>query len=93
MEERNYYLGFALASGIGRKRFASLLKTFKIAKKAWEASESELRIVQLLENEGLSFDEIVRRSKLNSAIVASLIFMSEIKGIIQRLEGFFQLTP
>lgn len=43
MSERDYYLGFALTSGIGPKRFASLLKTFKTAKKAWEASTSELK--------------------------------------------------
>jgi predicted transcriptional regulator len=49
--------------------------------------------VQLLENEGLSFDEIVRLSKLNSSVIASLISMLEIKGIIARSDGFFQLTP
>jgi DNA processing protein len=43
MEERNYYLGFSLVSGIGPKRFISLLKTFETAKRAWEASESELK--------------------------------------------------
>ena len=43
MKERNYYLGFALVSGIGPKRFAQLLKTFKTAKKTWNASEDELR--------------------------------------------------
>lgn len=55
-------------------------------------SKDELKIVQLLENEGLSFDEIVRRSKLDSAAVASLISMLEIKGILTRSESFFQLT-
>ena len=119
MTEREYYLGFALISGIGPKRLNSLLKTFKTAKNAWEASElelksaglgnvftqqfinfrkefnstsDELKIVQLLENEGLSFDEIVRLSKLNSSVIASLISMLEIKGIIARSDGFFQLT-
>jgi DNA processing protein len=43
MEERNYYLGFSLTSGIGPKRFSSLLKTFKSAKKAWIASKVELK--------------------------------------------------
>jgi DNA-binding IclR family transcriptional regulator len=49
--------------------------------------------VQLLENEGLSFDEIVRRSKLDSSQVASLISMLEIKGVLFRSESLFQLTP
>jgi DNA processing protein len=47
MEERDYYLGFSLVSGIGPKRFLSLLKTFKTAKIAWEASESELKTAGL----------------------------------------------
>ena len=55
-------------------------------------SKNELKIVQLLENEGLSFDEIVRRSKLNSAVVASLISMLEIKGIIKSDSGSFSIS-
>jgi DNA processing protein len=55
-------------------------------------SEEELKIVQLLENEGLSFDEIVRDSKLDSAAIGSLLSMMEIKGIIQCSEGFFKLA-
>jgi DNA processing protein len=55
-------------------------------------SKDELKIVQLLENEGLSFDEIVRRSELNSSIVASLISILEIKGVLARSGGIFQLT-
>jgi DNA processing protein len=54
-------------------------------------SKDELKIVRLLENERLSFDEIVRRSKLDSSVVASLISMLEIKGIIKSSDGLFQL--
>ena len=43
MEERDYYLGFSLVSGIGPKTLGSLLKHFKTAKKAWNASLKELR--------------------------------------------------
>jgi DNA processing protein len=74
------------------------LKTSPFAKasegqaKLQNLSKDELKIVQLLENEGLSFDEIVRLSKLNSSVIASLISMLEIKGIIARSDGFFQLT-
>ncbi|HUD09496.1 MAG TPA: DNA-processing protein DprA [Patescibacteria group bacterium] len=54
-------------------------------------SKDELKIVQLLENEGLSFDEIVRRCKLNSSKIGSLLSMMEIKGIIKNSDGLFQL--
>jgi len=53
-------------------------------------TKNELEIVQLLENEGLSFDEIVQRSKLNSSEVGSLLSMMEIKGIIKTSDGLFQ---
>lgn len=43
MQERDYYLGFALTNGIGPKRFNSLLTQFKTAKKAWQASASDLQ--------------------------------------------------
>ncbi len=42
MDERLYWLGFALFSGIGPKRFQLLLETFGSAKDAWEAEESAL---------------------------------------------------
>jgi DNA processing protein len=69
------------------------LRTKKENGKFQNLSKDELKIVQLLENEGLSFDEIVRRSKLNSSQVASLISMLEIKGVLARSDGIFQLTP
>jgi len=68
------------------------LKTTAQSSKLDNLSKDELKIVQLLENEGLSFDEIVRRSELNSSVVASLISMLEIKGILLHSEGFFQLA-
>jgi DNA processing protein len=52
-------------------------------------SKNELKIVQLLANEGLSFDEIVRRSKLNSSEIGSLLSMMEIKGILKNSDGLF----
>ncbi len=42
MQERNYYLGFAMANGIGPKTFASLLENFNSAGKAWNATQSDL---------------------------------------------------
>jgi DNA processing protein len=48
-------------------------------------------MVQLLENEGLSFDEVIRYSKLNSSAISSLLSIMEIKGIIKNSGGLFQL--
>jgi len=43
MHERDYYLGFSLIHGIGPKTFNLLLKHFKTAQKAWNASSKELK--------------------------------------------------
>lgn len=48
MDERNYYLAFSLAKGIGPKTFNSLLKYFKTAKKAWNATSNELKSSKIL---------------------------------------------
>ncbi len=42
MGERDYYLGFSVANGIGPKKFDLLLRNFGSAKAAWEASEEKL---------------------------------------------------
>ncbi|MEK7559439.1 MAG: DNA-processing protein DprA [Patescibacteria group bacterium] len=42
MEERNYWLGFSMAPGIGPKSLDLLARNFESLKKAWSASESEL---------------------------------------------------
>ncbi len=56
------------------------------------ATEEENRILKLLENEQLNFDEIVRRSEMNSAKAGTLLTMMEIKGMIKNLEsGYFKL--
>jgi DNA processing protein len=54
-------------------------------------SKDGLKMVQLLENEGLSFDEVIRYSKLNSSAISSLLSIMEIKGIIKNSGGLFQL--
>lgn len=43
MTERDYYLSFSLANGIGPKKFELLLRSFGSAEKAWNAGELELR--------------------------------------------------
>jgi len=78
------------------KNFKSQISNIKFpiknAGKVQNLSKDELKIVQLLENEGLSFDEIVRRLKLNSSEIGSLLSMMEIKGIILSCDGLFQLV-
>ncbi|HUD43998.1 MAG TPA: DNA-processing protein DprA [Patescibacteria group bacterium] len=42
MDERNYWLAFAVFSGVGPKRFKLLLEKFGTAEKAWKAGKPEL---------------------------------------------------
>ncbi|HUD04426.1 MAG TPA: DNA-processing protein DprA [Patescibacteria group bacterium] len=75
---------------LGIKNYELRMK--KTDTKFHNLSKDELKIVQLLENEGLSFDEIVRNSKLDSSAVGSLLSMMEIKGILRNCDGLFQLA-
>ena len=43
MEERDYWLGFSVFSGIGPHKFAKLLAEFKTAENAWKATDSSLK--------------------------------------------------
>lgn len=43
MQEREYWLGFSVFSGIGPKRFSLLLSHFQSAKKVWEADTGSLK--------------------------------------------------
>jgi DNA processing protein len=53
----------------------------------------EQEILDLLENEALNFDEIVRRVNLDSGKVASMVSMMEIKGLIKsNANGGFSIT-
>src|SRR3989344_4311318 len=42
MEERDFYLGFAMANGVGPKKFNQLLVNLGSAEKAWNAEEPDL---------------------------------------------------
>ncbi len=55
-------------------------------------SKEELEVIQLLENESFGFDEIVRKLKIDSSKVGSLLSMMEVKGIIKNSDGLFQLA-
>ncbi len=47
MNERKYWLGFSLVSGIGPKRLLALVQAFGDLRSAWEASESRICAVGL----------------------------------------------
>lgn len=47
----------------------------------------EIQIIKLLENEPLHFDEIVRKSGLDSSKVGSILSLMEVKGLIKGLDG------
>ncbi len=70
-------------------KISSFAKASEGQAKLQNLSKNELKIIQLLENEGLSFDEIVRCSNLNSSVIAGLISMLEIKGIIKNSGGSY----
>jgi len=51
-----------------------------------ETKEEQI-IIDLLQNEALHFDEIVRKTKFNSAKLSSMLSLMEIKGMIKSLGG------
>lgn len=55
-------------------------------------SKEELKIVGLLENEALHFDEIVRKLNIDSSKIATLLSMMEIKGIIRNSGGNYSIA-
>lgn len=61
-------------------------------KKIKGATKEEQKILDLLVNEPLSYDELVRKSKMNSSEVGSLLSIMEIKGLIQSLNDQFKIV-
>lgn len=55
-------------------------------------TKDEFKIIQILENEALNFDEIVTSLKLDSAKTAITLSMMEIKGLIKNLGGKYCLN-
>ncbi len=70
----------------------SKIKTTTQNLKLTNLNKDELKIVQLLENEELNFDEIVRNSKLDSAKVGTTLSVLEIKGVIGNKGGLYSLN-
>ncbi len=54
--------------------------------------KEEMKIIKLLQNESLGFDEIVRRTKSNSSKTATLLSMMEINGLIKNKGGGYSLV-
>ena len=51
------------------------------------ATKEENKILDLLQNESLHFDEIVRKTKFKSSKLGSLLSLMEIKGFVKSLDG------
>ncbi len=54
-------------------------------------SSEEKKIIELIENEPMGFNEIVRSLKLDSAKLATILSMMEIKGIIKNSGGSYSV--
>ncbi len=56
-------------------------------------TKEERQILELLENESLHFDEIVRRLKFEPSLIGSTLSILEVKGIVESFEGgFYRLS-
>lgn len=57
-------------------------------------NKDEQRIIDLLQNEDMHFDEIVRKTKIRPAILGTILSILEMRGIIKSLDGgFFSIIP
>lgn len=55
-------------------------------------TKDELKILQILENEPLHFDEIVRKLNLDSSKAGIMLSMMEIKGLIKNSNSMFSIS-
>jgi len=55
--------------------------------KVKNATKEELEILKLLQNEPMHFDEIVRKTGLQSSELGSILSLMEVKGMVRSLEG------
>ncbi|EKD86081.1 MAG: hypothetical protein ACD_37C00486G0002 [uncultured bacterium] len=77
-----------------------VLREFKIQKskvksesqKFANLSKDEMRIVRVLENESLQFDEIVRKLKIDSAKLGTILSFMEVKGLLKNSGGSYSLS-
>lgn len=62
------------------------IKNQELRVKKGETKEEQM-IIDLLQNEGFSFDELVRKTKLKSAQLSSILSMMEIKALVSSSPG------
>ncbi|OGH21260.1 MAG: DNA protecting protein DprA [Candidatus Levybacteria bacterium RIFCSPLOWO2_01_FULL_38_13] len=74
---------------LGLKTSDLRLKKSKVIK---GETREEGKILTILQNEPLYFDEIVKRSKLDSSKVGSLLSIMEIKGLIKNSGSFYSIN-
>jgi DNA processing protein len=65
----------------------SNIKTKTQTSKITNATGDEIKILKLLENEPLHFDELIRRTNFKSSQLSSILSVMEIKGLIKSLGG------
>lgn len=63
------------------------IKGKKVSKVSKGETKEEQKILDLLQNESLHFDEIIRKTKLKSSELGSLLSLMEIKGMIKSLDN------
>lgn len=64
----------------------------KIESQRFESLEpEEKKIIELIENESLHFDEIVRRLKIDSSKLGTILSLMEIKGIVKNSGGSYSI--
>lgn len=55
------------------------------------STKDEQKILKLLENESVHFDDLVRKTKINSAKLGSILSLMEVKGMIKSSNGMFSI--
>jgi DNA processing protein len=62
-------------------------------KKVVSDNKDEQKIIDLLQNEDIHFDELVRRTQINSTQLGTILSLMEMKGMVKSLSaGFFGLA-
>lgn len=65
--------------------------TTSITKEIKGDTEDEQMVIDLLQNENLHFDELVRKTKMGSSQLGTLLSLMEMKGVVRASEGIFAL--
>lgn len=55
-------------------------------------SKDEIKVIKVLENENLGFDEISRKIKIDSSKLGSMLSMMELKGVIKNTQGMYTVV-